>query len=684
VSALGALLDSLPRTTLVVGKGGVGKTTCAVGLATLFARRGERTLLMSTDPAAALTEVIGAPVSTNASPVAGEPLLDARQLSAAELRREFLERWRDTIAEIIDRGTYLDRDDVDGIVDATLPGVDEIFALLALADVLADNTGQYARIVVDTAPTGHTLRLLAMPETFRALLSMLDLMQDKHRFMVRALTHRYRRDRADEFLDEMRRRIDGLRAALSDARSVAAVVITRDEPVVEAETRRYVESLEALRMRVAAVIGLGMRDGDGDGGLRGRMKDGGLGMGGFRDVLDSSRADSASRFDGRCENARGHRTRRRAASRVITGESPNRPARAITGESPNRPARAITGESPNRPPRVILRREAPKGSLSIQGSSNSLGAKAILSLASLAQDDTQGPAQDGLPLTIVAGKGGVGKSTVACALGIAAADEFDGLTLLVSTDPAPSIADALGAVNAPWAESDVEFALDDPPRLVVRQMDATAAFARVRDQYSTRIDALFDALVGRGVDVERDRAILRDLFRLAPPGIDEVYALSILGDALHEQRFARIIIDPAPTGHLLRLLEMPAIALDWSHRLMRLMLKYRDVVGLGDTARELLDFAKRTRALDALLHDRERCGVIVVTLDEPVVRAETARLCAAVRARGIAVTGVPLESRAICSFPSSCRRFRSTVLRRGGNSSAHRCAGAPGVVDILA
>jgi len=300
----------------------------------------------------------------------------------------------------------------------------------------------------------------------------------------------------------------------------------------------------------------------------------------------------------------------------------------------SREAAPVVIQSREAAPVVILRREAPKGSLSIQGSSNSLGAKAILSLAPLAQDDTQGQ------LTIVAGKGGVGKSTVACALGIAAADEFEGLTLLVSTDPAPSIADALGAVNAPWAESDVEFALDDPPRLVVRQMDATAAFARVRDQYSTRIDALFDALVGRGVDVERDRAILRDLFRLAPPGIDEVYALSILGDALHERRFARIIIDPAPTGHLLRLLEMPAIALDWSHRLMRLMLKYRDVVGLGDTARELLDFAKRTRALDALLHDRDRCGVIVVTLDEPVVRAETARLCAAVRARGIAVTGI--------------------------------------------
>ena len=119
-----------------------------------------------------------------------------------------------------------------------------------------------------------------------------------------------------------------------------------------------------------------------------------------------------------------------------------------------------------------------------------------------------------------------------------------------------------------------------------------------------RIDALFEAVVGRGLDVEHDRAIIRDLLALAPPGIDELFALSILGDALADGRFARIIVDPAPTGHLLRLLEMPAIALDWTHRLMRLLLKYRDVVGLGDTAQELLDFAKRTRALDALLHDR--------------------------------------------------------------------------------
>ena len=171
-------------------------------------------------------------------------------------------------------------------------------------------------------------------------------------------------------------------------------------------------------------------------------------------------------------------------------------------------------------------------------------------------------------------------------------------------------------------------------------MDAGAAFAKLRDEHRARVDAVFDAIVGHGVDVERDRAIVRELLALAPPGIDELYALSLVGDALAERRFARIIIDPAPTGHLLRLLDMPAIALDWSHRLMRLMLKYRDVVSLGNAAESLLAFARRTRALDLLLRDPERAAAIVVTLDEAVVRAETERLAAAIAGRGIVLEAV--------------------------------------------
>ena len=105
-------------------------------------------------------------------------------------------------------------------------------------------------------------------------------------------------------------------------------------------------------------------------------------------------------------------------------------------------------------------------------------------------------------------------------------------------------------------------------------------------------------------------------------------------------RYERIVIDPAPTGHLLRLLEMPAIALDWSHRLLRLMLKYRELAGGGELAGELLAFARRTRAVMTLLHDAARAGVLVVALDEPVVRLEASRLVERVRSLGNHVPGM--------------------------------------------
>src|SRR5207249_5849803 len=103
-------------------------------------------------------------------------------------------------------------------------------------------------------PTGHTLRLLALPDTFRALVAMLDAMQQKHRFMVRALTRRYRRDRADDFLEEMRARVEAFRAALAGASTVAALLVTRAEPMVAAETVRYADALRAMRVDVAGLI----------------------------------------------------------------------------------------------------------------------------------------------------------------------------------------------------------------------------------------------------------------------------------------------------------------------------------------------------------------------------------------------------------------------------------------------
>jgi arsenite-transporting ATPase len=170
-------------------------------------------------------------------------------------------------------------------------------------------------------------------------------------------------------------------------------------------------------------------------------------------------------------------------------------------------------------------------------------------------------------------------------------------------------------------------------------MDATSAFHELRDRYRDRIDAFFDAFMGRSIDLAHDRAILRDLLSLAPPGIDELYALASLGETLEARRYATIVVDPAPTGHLLRLLQLPAVAIEWSHRLMRLIMKYKEIGGLSESAQEIVTFSRRTRALDALLHDPARAGVVLVSLNEPAVTAETARLTELLRQTGIAVLG---------------------------------------------
>ncbi len=565
MTGLDLLLDALPPWVLVGGKGGVGKTTCAAALAARSASRATPTLLISTDPAGTLGEAIGVPLTGEPREIPGRTALSAMQLDAAAARDAFLRKWRGTLVTILDRGTYLDEDDVDGLIDSALPGADEIFALLALGE-LGERT-EWERIIIDTAPTGHTLRLLALPRTFAALIELLDTMQAKHRFMVSALTHRYREDVADAFIAEMRERIRSLRARLADANRSAAVVVTRVEDMVFAETRRYLDELAALGIRIGAIVINAFPGGS-------QLSAGGPGP---LPWLVPELARPPVGFDG-IERWGWAMTRIGNVHRDYGNEV-----------KPLAPRRRV---EPGRRVEIPVR-----------------------------------------ALTIVGGKGGVGKTTVACAIAIDTAAHQR--VLLVSTDPAPSIADALAQ-----PVGDDEAPVAGAGGLVARQMDAEAAFERLRADYRDRVDALFDGLIAKGVNAAHDRAVIRDLLALAPPGIDELYALASLGETLAESRFDVIVVDPAPTGHLLRLLEMPALALDWSHRLMRIMLKYREVVGLGDTAAELLAFSKRTRAVRELLGDPARSGAYIVTLDEPLVRGETVRLLAAVGERGVGILGV--------------------------------------------
>ena len=580
MSGAAALLDQLPPWVLVVGKGGVGKTTCAAALAIAEADRDTNTLVLSTDPARALSDALGAPLGADPLSVPAAAHLSAFQLDAAVERDRFLERWREVLVTIIDRGTYLERGDVASLVDGALPGVDETMALLRLAELSTDDRWQ--RVIIDTAPTGHTLRLLDLPRSFTLLLSLLDAMQDKHRFMVRTLMHRYRTDDADAFLAAMRARVESLTRTLGDRARCAAVLVTREEPVVLSESVRYAEALAERGIAVGAVV---VNAGDDEHRSR-------------------EAADSLAELRSVTPSVPWRRVERGTVALGLDGA---REWGARVRED------ARTGDL----------MKAPLASRTPAATSRRSG-RGISLLSPLSA------------LTIVGGKGGVGKTTVACALALVAAEAtVEARVLLVSTDPAPSLADALAQ---PIGDDEVEVA--GVPGLFARQADASAAFERLRAGYTERVDALFNALSAHAIDTSADRRIVRDLLALAPPGIDELYAVAAIANAVSEQRFARVIVDPAPTGHLLRLLEMPALALDWTHQLMRLVLRYRELGALGDAGADLLALAKRIRTVGELLRDPARASLIAVTLDEPLVRLETRRLTDAVGALGLQIGGV--------------------------------------------
>ncbi|MDQ6887557.1 MAG: ArsA family ATPase [Gemmatimonadota bacterium] len=572
---LDSLLDALPAWVLVGGKGGVGKTTCAGALAARAASRGESTLLLSLDPARSLGDALGCALRANPEPVPGRPGLDAAQLDTGVARDDFLSRWRGVLLDIVDRGTYLDRSEIESLIDAALPGADETMAILTLSQLEGDE--RWHRIVIDTAPTGHTLRLLHLPDSFRALLSLLDAMQEKHRFMVRALTRRYRSDEADAFLAQMRQQTESIHTTFTNARRLAVCLVSRPEAVVVAETRRYAEALDGLGMRVGALV-----------------------VNAVPSALGPQQVAALAELRAMAPVARHYSVPLSPhpplgiASLDAWGESLTKDT--VRSDSVPRPRAGSPGTSPR-------------------------AAAQPLPLPTR-------------PLLIVGGKGGVGKTSAACAIGIAVA-RAERPALVVSTDPAPSVGDALDQ-----AIGEEVMPVRGASGLFAQQLDAAAAFGRFRDDYGTRVTGVFDALMGASVDASHDRRVLSGLLSLAPPGIDELYALSALGETVGAGRYSTVIVDPAPTGHLLRLLDMPRLALEWSHLLLRLMLRYKEIVALGDAAEQLLAFARRTRELAALLHDPSRAGLLIVALDEPLVRSETLRLVAAARAIEIPVLGV--------------------------------------------
>src|SRR6185503_14589163 len=156
------------------------------------ARAGRRVLIVSTDPAHSLGDALGARLSARASRVrAGRLTIHAAELDAPRAYARWLRDHRQALGEAIAHGTWLDRDDIEELLELSMPGVDELVGLFEIARLagmsLSAASGsraiapKYDTVVVDTAPTGHALRLLAAPATVAAVAEAIDELQQEHR-----------------------------------------------------------------------------------------------------------------------------------------------------------------------------------------------------------------------------------------------------------------------------------------------------------------------------------------------------------------------------------------------------------------------------------------------------------------------------------------------------------------------
>jgi arsenite/tail-anchored protein-transporting ATPase len=574
------LLTVGSRWTLVGGKGGVGKTTTAAALAVEMAEAGERVLILSVDPAHSLGDALGQRLGPEPIAVEGVPRLEAMEVSAEHERERFLASNRGQLLRLIERGTYLDEADAAGFVDLALPGMDELAALLRL---LALVHGSDRRVVLDTAPTGHTLRLLELPSLARGWLAALQAMEEKHQAVSGAFTGAVRIDDVSDMLATFDRELAALETLLRDPDRTRFLLVSTAEPVVLAETERFRQSLQRLGIALA----------------------------------------------GRVVNRAAGGEERAPAEGTIRIPPLGQDLRGVAG------LRSFAEAASLRP-----------GVFAVKAGEES----------GLRVGRRFDPPFD-RTVYLVGGKGGVGKSTVAAALAIRVAEQRSGGVLLLGTDPAGSLGDVLG-MRVEGAPGPVEGA----PSLHVQELDAAKVWAEFRDGYRNEAERLFQGLLG-GLSAAADQRVLERLIDLAPPGLDELMALLEVLELLEEGTYGTLVIDTAPTGHLLRLLEMPEVALQWTHTLLRLLLKYREVIGLGQLAERVLRLARSLRSLLAVLTDPQRSWLLLVALPESLSVPETRRMTERLSAMAIPVGGLLINRLLTAEHVSGDERLATELTR---------------------
>jgi len=515
-------LENIPRFLFFTGKGGVGKTSVACATALNLARSGKKVLLVSTDPASNLGQVFGVTIGNTVT-----PLLDAPGLWALEIDPEqAAEAYRERILAPV-RG-LLPETELIGIAES-LSGscTTEIASFDEFTNLLADDSsyGEYDHIVFDTAPTGHTIRLLQLPGSWTDFLaagkgdpSCLGPLSglEKHKQVYAKAVQ-----------------------ALTDPARTRLVLVSRAQTSSLSEIERTYLELNQIGIGEGYVVVNG--------------------------VLPPAAGDE--------DLAQALRAREAAALAAIPDGVASLP-RDILDLKPGN----MVGI-----PALESLFSATSGADITDGAALDPSVEDA-TLAALVNDLEL----DGHGLVMCMGKGGVGKTTVAAAIAVALARRGHDVHL-TTTDPAAHLTETLhGSI----------------PGLTVSRIDPATAI----QEYRTHVMQT----KGRNLDNDGRAALAEDLLS---PCTDEVAVFRQFSKVVQESRRHFVVIDTAPTGHTLLLLDATgSYHREITRQVGSTMGFVTPLMRLQDPAQTkviLVTLAETTPVLEAeeLQEDLERAGI---------------------------------------------------------------------------
>mmetsp|Transcript_28085 Transcript_28085/g.44190 ORF Transcript_28085/g.44190 Transcript_28085/m.44190 type:complete len:830 (-) Transcript_28085:98-2587(-) len=652
-------VDTTP-VIFVGGKGGVGKTSISSSLAVALASSLEhdlKVLVVSTDPAHSLGDALDVDLR-NVQSVNGkkaptllmDPLtngkLHALEVDPSAALAEFQSNLQlfdvSTLSSSLGMNVPpqllqdLGLNELHTIIKNPPPGLDE---LVALANVLdPKNAEEYDVIIVDTAPTGHTLRMLQLPQFLDGFLQTLLKLREKLKGLVQTLqmflggqqqavaqaASQMDVDKALEALESFQERTSKLRQRLQQSSATKFVVVSIPTILSVLESKRLMNELAEQGVCVSDLV------------LN-------------QCVGKVNNADGSLSIEEASESMKRYYDRRVAGQQRWISELKD----ACADVSNTDEYKENTGGSNDSNDIVV--KEVPFYDVELVGAP-ALGFIGSMTFGSDEKyqrlvgfdDDFE---SNNPKMIICGGKGGVGKTTTSSSLAVTMASAGHKVAV-VSTDPAHSLGDALDVDLRGGSLVDIPL-YGVPPvmtaggsggegSLQALEIDPTSALKEFRDS--------IDKLIGKnnndsGNDSELSSALnsVGDLIDTLPAGTDEVVALAKVIQLIRRGEFDRVVLDTAPTGHTLRMLTTPSFLADLIERILVVSKKLNsnaavkmllssaknkyDLDEAGETAKnELLKFQVSMYDLEDLFADPSSTEFLIVTIGTELAVRESVRL----------------------------------------------------------